>query len=418
MQKYKNLKENKEKYDENIITVLDIGTSNIVVVVVKIISKKNFEIIGISKQKSYGIIKGMITNINIIINSLKKVFEDIELTVNYKIKNVYTNITGSHIRSFNSSGIIAVKNDKITSLDVCKVIEIAKSINIKNNNKIIHILIQDFIIDEKYKVQEPIGMNGIKLEVRVNIITCSFSAYKNIVNCIKKCGVEIKGLVVQSLSSSLACLKKHEKEIGVLLIDIGGGTTDLSIFIGGSIYHSAVIPIAGDQITNDISTMLHIPVEEAEEIKLKYGAAKKIFSTLETIIEIPGKKNKQNKVIKHKDLCDIIESRIEELFLIIKKLLIDSDYNELISSGVVITGGTSKIKGIIELSEDIFKFPTRIAYPNYIKNLSNLSFDDCSSSSIGLIYEAKTKFRKNIKIYNKYKKFMRILNKIRYWFLS
>src|SRR6202022_1669039 len=289
-----------------------------------------------------------------------------------KITNVFTGIAGSHIRSFNSSGMVAIKDKEVTQTDVARVIETAKAINIPTDQQVLHILTQEFIIDGQEDVREPIGMSGIRLEVKVHIVTGAVSAAQNIVKCVRRWGLEVNDLILQPLAWALAVLTEDEKELGVVLIDIGGGTTDVAIFTEGAIRHTAVIPIAGDQITNDIAMALRTPTSEAEEIKLRYGVSKQVLADPSETLEVPGLGDRGPRTLSRQALASVIEPRVEELFALVHQVVRESGYEEVLSSGVVLTGGSSMMPGMVELAEDIFLKPARLGMPEYSGQLADV----------------------------------------------
>jgi cell division protein FtsA len=273
---------------KDLLVALDIGTSKVVAIVAELKGEGHYEVIGLGQSESKGLKKGVVVNIEATVQSIQRALEEAELMADCKITNVFTGIAGSHIRSFNSSGMVAIKEKEVTQADVARVIETAKAINIPTDQQVLHILTQEFIIDGQEDVREPIGMSGIRLEVKVHIVTGAVSAAQNIVKCVRRCGLEVNDLILQPLASSLAVLTEDEKELGVVLVDIGGGTTDIAIFSEGAIRHTAVIPIAGDQITSDIAMALRTPTPDAEDIKVDYGIAKQALADPDEMIEVPG----------------------------------------------------------------------------------------------------------------------------------
>ena len=343
---------NKEPKD--LIVGLDIGTAKVVAMVAELLPDGRFEVIGVAQHESRGLKKGVVVNIESTVHSIQQALEEAELMADCKIKTVLTGIAGSHIRSFNSSGMVAIKEREVTQADVARVIETAKAVNIPTDQQILHVLPQEFIVDGQEDVREPLGMSGVRLETRVHIVTGAVSAAQNIVKCVRRCGLEVQDLMLQPLASSMAVLTEDEKELGVVLIDIGGGTTDIAVFTGGAIRHTAVIPIAGDQITNDIAMALRTPTPDAEEIKIRHGVAKQVLADPHAKIDVPGIGERDPRTLSKQALAAVIEPRLEELFLMVQQVLRESGYEELLSSGVVLTGGTSLMPGIAELGEDIF----------------------------------------------------------------
>jgi cell division protein FtsA len=340
---------------KDLIVGLDIGTSKVVAVVAEMRPDGHYEIVGLGQHESRGLKKGVVINIETTVASIQQALEEAELMADCKIRNVYTGIAGSHIRSFNSIGMVAIKDKEVTDADVARVIETAKAVNIPTDQQILHVLPQEFIIDGQEDIREPIGMSGVRLDVKVHIVTGAVSAAQNIIKCVRRCGLEVQDLILQPLASSSAVLTEDEKELGVALVDIGGGTTDIAIFTGGSIRHTAVIPIAGDQITSDIAMALRTPTPDAEDIKVRYGIAKQVLAEPSERIEVPGIGDRGPRSLSRQALAAVIEPRVEELFSLVQQAIRESGYEELLSSGVVITGGTSQLPGLAELGEDIFE---------------------------------------------------------------
>src|SRR5437764_631898 len=345
------------KETKNVIVGLDIGTSKIVAVVAEVAPDGGLNIIGLGSQPSRGLKKGVVVNIEATMASIQRVLEEAELMANCPITEVYTGVAGSHIRSLNSSGMVAIKEKEVTQADIDRVVETAKAIAIPNDQQILHILPQEFIVDGQEDVREPLGMSGVRLEVKVHIITGAVSAAENITKCVRRCGLEVKDLILQPLASAMAVLSEDEKELGVCLVDIGGGTTDIAIFSEGAIRHTAVIPIAGDQITSDIAMALRTPTGEAEEIKIRYGVSKQVLADPNETLEVPGLGDRGPRTLSRQALAAVIEPRVEELFALVHQIVRESGYEEVLSSGIVLTGGSAMMPGMIELAEDIFLKP-------------------------------------------------------------
>lgn len=373
---------------KDIVVALDIGTSKIVAMVARALPDERFEVIGIGQHESRGLKKGVVVNIESTVNSIQKALEEAELMSDCKIRGVYTGIAGSHVRSFNSSGMVATKDREVSEADMAKVIETAKAVNIPTDQQILHVLPQEFIVDGQEDIREPIGMNGVRLEVRVHIVTGAVSAAQNIIKCVRRCGLEVDDLVLQPLASSKSVLTEDEQELGVCLVDIGGGTTDIAIFTGGAIRHTAVIPIAGDQITSDIAMALRTPTPEAEDIKLRYGIAKQVLANATDTIEVPGLGDRPPRALSRQALSAVIEPRIEELFSLSQQVIRESGFEELLSSGIVLTGGTSQLPGMIELAEDVFLKPVRIGTPAYNGHLADVVRSPRYATAVGLLHEA------------------------------
>ena len=374
---------------KDLLVGLDIGTSKVVAVVAELRPDGAYEVIGMGQTESKGLKKGVVVNIEATVQSIQKALEEAELMADCKIGEVFTGIAGSHIRSFNSSGMVAIKDKEVTSTDVARVIETAKAVNIPTDQQILHILTQEFIIDGQEDVREPIGMSGIRLEVKVHIVTGAVSAAQNIVKCVRRCGLEVHDLILQPLASSLAVLTEDEKELGVVLVDIGSGTTDIAIFSEGAIRHTAVIPIAGDQITNDVAMALRTPTPDAEDIKVQYGIAKQVLADPDEMIDVPGVGDRGPRTLSRQALAAVIEPRVEELFSLVHQVVRESGYEELLSSGVVLTGGTAMMPGMVELGEDMFLKPVRVGVPEYRGNLHEVVKSPRYATVMGLLQEGR-----------------------------
>ncbi|TXI25238.1 MAG: cell division protein FtsA [Nitrosomonas sp.] len=376
---------NKPKVERDLIVGLDIGTSKIVAIVAEIRPEGGFEIVGLGSYPSRGLKKGVVVNIETTVSAIQRALEEVELMADCKISEVYTGIAGSHIRGFNSHGMVAIKDKEVTAFDVEKVMETAKAVNIPADQQILHILNQEFIVDGQEDVREPIGMSGIRLEVKVHIVTGAVSAAQNIIKCVHRCGLEVRDLILQPLASAIAVLSDDEKDLGVCLVDIGGGTTDIAVFTNGAIRHTSVIPIAGDQITNDIAMALRTPTKDAEDIKCRYGCALRGLADVREMIEVPDVGNRGARQLSKQTLAEVIEPRVEELYLLIQAELRRSGFEQLLSSGIVITGGTSSLQGMVELWEEIFHMPVRLGLPKYSGGLEEVVKTPRYSTGIGLI---------------------------------
>ncbi|NLC35036.1 MAG: cell division protein FtsA [Alcaligenaceae bacterium] len=403
---------------KDLIVALDIGTSKVVAVVAEILPEGRFEVLGLGQHESRGMRKGVVVNIESTVNSIQRALEEAELMADCKIREVYTGIAGSHISSFNSSGMVAVKDKEVTATDVARVIETAKAVNIPTDQQVLHVLTQEFIVDSQEDIREPIGMSGLRLEVRVHIVTGAVSAAQNIVKCVRRCGLEVQDLTLQPLASSMACLTSDEKELGVVLVDIGGGTTDVAIYTNGAIRHTAVVPIAGDQITSDIAAMLRTPTPDAEEIKLRYGVAKQVLVNPDEQIEVPGLGDRPNRQVKRQALGAVIEPRVEELFGFVQQVVRESGYEDLLASGVVLTGGTALLPGIVELAEDVFLKPVRIGIPAYEGSLADVMHNPRFSTVMGLLQEARIQRARGRKVAQQKGSFATLLARMKEWFMN
>jgi cell division protein FtsA len=374
-----------KKIERNLIVGLDIGTSKVAAIVGEITNEGNIEIIGIGTAPSRGLKKGVVVNLESTVNSIQKAIEEAELMAGCQIRSVFAGMAGSHIRSLNSHGIVAIKDKEVTQYDIDRVIDSARAVAISADQKILHILPQEFVIDLQDGIKEPIGMSGIRLEAKVHMVTGSVSASQNIIKCIRRCGLEVEDIVLEQLASCNAVLTEDEKELGVCLIDIGGGTTDIAIFVDGAIRHTAVIPIAGDQVTNDIAVALRTPTINAEDIKRKYACALTQLANVDDSIEVPSIGERAPRKISMQNLAEIIEPRYEELMLLVQSELRRSGNEELIAAGVVLTGGSSKVMGLIELAEEIFHMPVRMGGPQNVSGLTEVVRNPIHSTGVGLL---------------------------------
>jgi len=378
-----------KKTERNLIVGLDIGTSKVAAIVGELSSDGTLEVIGIGSTPSRGLKKGVVVNLESTVQSIQRAIEEAELMAGCQIKSVFAGIAGSHIRSLNSHGVVAIKDKEVTQYDIDRVIDSARAVAVPADQKILHILPQEFIIDLQDGIKEPIGMSGIRLEARVHMVTGSVSASQNIIKCIRRCGLEVEDIVLEQLASCNSVLTEDEKELGVCLIDIGGGTTDIAIFAEGAIKHTAVIPIAGDQVTNDIAVALRTPTVNAEEIKRNYACALTQLACVDGVIEVPSIGDRAPRKISTQNLAEIIEPRYEELMLLVQSELRRSGYEELIAAGIVLTGGSSKVMGLIELAEEIFHMPVRMGTPQNVKGLTEVVKNPVHSTGVGLLMYGK-----------------------------
>ncbi|MGZ8192620.1 MAG: cell division protein FtsA [Methylobacter sp.] len=378
-----------KKTERNLIVGLDIGTSKVSAIVGELTSDGNIEVIGIGSSASRGLKKGVVVNLESTVQSIQRAIEEAELMAGCQIKSVFAGIAGSHIRSLNSHGIVAIKDKEVTQYDIDRVIDSARAVAIPADQKILHILPQEFVIDLQDGIKEPIGMSGIRLEAKVHMVTGSVSASQNIIKCIRRCGLEVEDIVLEQLASCNSVLTEDEKELGVCLIDIGGGTTDIAIFVEGAIKHTAVIPIAGDQVTNDIAVALRTPTVNAEDIKRKYACALTQLASVDGVIEVPSIGDRAPRKISTQNLAEIIEPRYEELILLVQSELRRSGYEELIAAGIVLTGGSAKVMGLIELAEEIFHMPVRMGTPQNVTGLTEVVKNPIHSTGVGLLIYGK-----------------------------
>lgn len=403
---------------KDLIVALDIGTTKIVAVVAEVLPEGRFEVLGLGQHESKGMRKGVVVNIETTVNSIQRALEEAELMADCKIRDVYTGIAGNHIRSFNSSGMVAVKDKEVTATDVARVIETAKAVNIPTDQQVLHVLTQEFIVDNQDDIREPIGMSALRLEVKVHIVTGSVSAAQNIIKCVRRCGLEVQDLILQPLASSLACLTSDEKELGVVLIDIGGGTTDVAIYTGGAIRYTAVFPIAGDQITSDIAAMLRTPTPDAEDIKIRYGVAKQVLANPDESVEVPGLGDRGPRLVNRQALGAVIEPRVEELFGLVQQDIREQGFEDLLASGVVLTGGSALMPGMVELAEDVFLKPVRVAVPEYDGSLADVMRNPRFSTVMGLLGEARLQRLRGRKVSQQTGSFSKVLARMREWFMN
>ena len=373
-----------KKMDKNLIVGLDIGTSKVVAIVGEI-SGDEIEIIGLGSSRSRGLKKGVVVNIESTVHSIQRAIEEAELMAGCEIHSVFAGIAGSHIRSLNSHGIVAIRDHEVAMGDVDRVIDAARAVAIPADQKILHILPQEFVIDHQEGVKEPIGMSGVRLEAKVHIVTGAVSAAQNIIKCVRRCGLEVDDVILEQLASSYAVLTEDEKELGICLVDIGGGTTDIAVFTDGAIHHTAVIPIAGDQVTNDIAVALRTPTQNAEDIKVQYACALTQLANPEETIDVPSVGERPSRRLSRQTLAEVVEPRYEELFTLIQAELRRSGFEDLIAAGIVLTGGSSKMEGVVELAEEIFHMPVRIGIPQHVSGLVDVVKNPIYSTGVGLL---------------------------------
>jgi len=374
-----------KKAEKNLIVGLDIGTSKVVAIVGEVAADGNIEIIGLGKHPSKGLKRGVVVNIEATMQSIQRAVEEAELMAGCEIHCAFTGIAGSHINSLNSHGIVAIRDQEVCPADVERVIDAARAVAIPADQKIIHVLPQQFIIDNQEGIREPIGMSGVRLEAKVHLVTGAVSAAQNIVKCVRRCGLDVSDIILEQLASSCAVLNDDEKELGVCLIDIGGGTTDIAIFTDGSIRHTAVIPIAGDQVTNDIAVALRTPTQCAEKIKLEHAYAVAKMANANDMIEVPGVGERAGRRLSRKMLSEVVEARYEELLNLALAELRRSGFAQLIASGIVLTGGAALVEGIADLAESIFRMPVRIGLPQHVTGLLEVINNPMYATGIGLL---------------------------------
>lgn len=385
---------------KDLIVGLDIGSAKIMVVVAEVLPGGEMRLAGLGSAPSHGIKRGAVVNIDATVASIQHALKEAELMADCQISRVYAGITGSHIRGINSSGMVAIKGKEVTQPDVLHVVETAKAINISSDQRLLLVEPQEFVIDGQV-VREPVGMSGMRMEAKVHIVTGAQSAAENIIKCVRRCGLEVDQLLLNPLASSQAVLSDDERELGVACVDIGAGTTDVAIFTGGHIRHTAVVPIAGDLITNDIAMALRTPTRDAEEIKISHGSAKQLLASADTQVEVPGLGDRTPRMLSHQALAGVIEPRVEEIFMLVQQVIRQSGFEEVLSSGVVLTGGSSVMPGMLELGEDIFLKPVRHGLPRYSQALSDMVAHPRAATVMGLMEEARLARLRGFKVAQK-----------------
>jgi cell division protein FtsA len=374
-----------KKADKNLIVGLDIGTSKVAAIVGAVSPAGELEIIGIGYHPSRGLKKGVVVNIESTVQSIQRAVEEAELMAGCQIHSVYAGIAGSHIRSLNSHGIVAIRDKEVGPGDLDRVIDAARAVAIPADQKILHILPQEFIIDNQEGIKEPIGMSGVRLESKVHLVTGAVSAAQNIIKCVRRCGLEVNDIILEQLASSQAVLTEDERDLGVCLVDIGGGTTDLAVFADGAVRHTAVIPIAGDQVTNDIAVALRTPTQFAEELKIKYACALAQLASAEETIEVPSVGDRPPRRLARQTLAEVVEPRYEELLSLVQAELRRSGLEELAAAGIVLTGGSAKMEGAVELAEEIFHMPVRLGEPHTVSGLKEVVRNPVYATGVGLL---------------------------------
>ena len=402
---------------KDLVVGLDIGTAKVMVVVAEVLPGGGLKLAGLGVAPSNGLKRGVVVNIDATVQSIQMALKEAELMADCKITRVYTGITGSHIRGINSSGMVAVKDREVTQADVARVVETARAINISTDQRLLLVEPQEFIIDGQ-DVKEPIGMSGIRLEAKVHIVTGAQSAAENIIKCVRRCGLEVEQLMLNPLASSLSVLTDDERELGVALIDIGAGTTDVAIFTNGAIRHTSVIPIAGDLITSDIAMALRTPTKDAEDIKVESGYAKQLLTDAETQVEVPGLGDRGPRMLSRQALAGVIEPRVEEIFALVHQVIRDSGYEEVLSSGIVLTGGSCVMPGMVELGEDIFLKPVRRGIPKYANALSDMVAQPRAATVMGLLEEARMARLRGFKVAQKNGSMKTAFGQVRDWFVG
>ncbi|HEX5313292.1 MAG TPA: cell division protein FtsA, partial [Gammaproteobacteria bacterium] len=377
------------KTDRRLVVGLDIGTSKVVAIVGELAPDGTIEVAGVGSHPSRGLKKGVVVNIESTVQSIQRAVEEAELMAGCEIHSVYAGIAGSHVRSLNSHGIVAIRDKEVAPADVERVIDAARAVAIPADQRILHVIPQEFIIDHQDGIREPVGMSGVRLEARVHIVTGAVSAALNIDKCVRRCGLSVDDIVLEQLASSKAVLTEDEKDLGVCLIDVGGGTTDIAIFSEGGLRHTAVLPIAGDQVTNDIAIALRTPTKSAEEIKLKFACALPQLASGEETIEVPSVGERPPRRLARQTLAEVVEPRYAELFALVQAEVRRSGFEDMIAAGTVLTGGAAKMEGAVELAEDIFHMPVRLGAPTGVAGLAEVVRNPIHATGVGLLIYAR-----------------------------
>ncbi len=402
---------------KDLVVGLDIGTAKVMVVVAEVMPGGELKLAGLGLAPSNGLKRGVVVNIDATVQSIQQALKEAELMADCKITRVYTGITGAHIRGINSSGMVAIKDREVSAADVARVLETARAINISTDQRLLLVEPQEFVIDGQ-DVKEPIGMSGIRLEAKVHIVTGAQSAAENIIKCVRRCGLEVEQLMLNPLASSLSVLTEDERELGVALVDIGAGTTDVAIFTNGAIRHTSVIPIAGDLITSDIAMALRTPTKDAEDIKVESGYAKQLLADPDAQVEVPGLGDRGPRMLSRQALAGVIEPRVEEIFSLVHQVMRESGFEEMLSSGIVLTGGSCIMPGMVELGEDIFLKPVRRGIPKYSSALSDMVAQPRAATVMGLLEEARLARLRGFKVAQKNGSMKTAFSQVKDWFVG
>ena len=374
-----------KKKEQKLLVGLDIGTSKVLAIVGALDDSGGLHVVGVGSHPSRGLKRGMVVNIEATVHSIQQAVEEAELMAGCRIHSVYVGIAGSHIRSLNSHGIVAIKDKEVGIADVERVIDAARAVAIPADQQILHILPQEFIIDSQEGIHEPVGMSGVRLEAKVHMVTGAVSAAQNVTKCVRRCGLEVDDIILEQVASAASVLTRDERDLGVCLVDIGGGTTDIAVFTEGAIRHTAVIPIAGDQVTNDIAMALRTPTQYAEEIKIKHACALAQLTQPDETIEVPSVGDRPARRLSRQTLAEVVEPRYEELMSLVHEELRRSGYEELIAAGIVLTGGSSQVEGVVELAEELFHAPVRLGVPSHVTGLVDVVSSPVYATGVGLL---------------------------------
>ncbi|WP_370444354.1 cell division protein FtsA [Aliidiomarina celeris] len=401
--------------EENMIVSLDVGTSKVTALIGEIMPDGELSVIGVGVTASRGMDKGGVNDLNLVVQSIQRAINEAELMADCRASTVYLNISGRHIGCQNENGMVPINDVEVTQEDVESVIHAAKSVPIAQERRILHVLPQEFVIDSQESIKSPIGMSGVRMEARVHIITCANDMAKNIVKAVERCGLQVESLIFSALASSHAVLTDDEKELGVALVDMGGGTIDICLFAGGVLRHTAVIPVAGNQVTNDIAKIFRTPLGHAEDIKVQYACALRQMVSMEDTIEVPSVGGRPSRVMSRHTLAEVVEPRYQELFELVRDEIEKSGLDEQIAAGVVLTGGTSKMEGAIEFAEEVFQMPVRLGGPLRVKGLTDYVSEPEYATSVGLLRFGQLELAEQAKERSRHQQ-SRVWQRIKSWF--
>ena len=373
------------KHSEQLLVGLDIGTSKVATIVAVIDDDGEIDIVGIGTSNCHGLKKGVVVDIESTVQSIQRSVQEAELMAGCEISSVSVGVAGTHISSMNSHGIVPIKDKEVTRSDIDRVIEAAGAVAIPADQRILHVIPQEYLIDDHDGIQQPLGMSGVRLEAKVHIVTCADSAIQNITKCVMRCGLEVDSIILQQLASGFAVLSQDEKELGVCMVDIGAGTTDISVYTGGAIRHTSIVPIAGDQVTNDIAVAIRTPTQSAEDIKIRFGCAISQMIGTDESFDVTSVSDRKAMRMSRQTLAEVIQPRYEELLTLVMNEVRRSGFEELIPAGIVLTGGAARMEGVPELAEEIFHAPVRLGVPQNVSGLQDVVRNPIYSTTVGLV---------------------------------